>query len=181
MRAAFEFARLLLSLDPFTDPHGALLYLDFLAPKSGMNEFLLKLWDTWVEVDKEEAMGPDDEEMRVRPQYLPGMWFGRAVAMRNLEVNKGDKVGWLRLVSSCCRLGHSLIPPFYYCTRTIRTTRRARERWRKRSWPFPLSYRFSRIRLGSTCPRTHEASHPCGSRRHGSKLTSTHSHRYPTY
>ncbi|KAG8855858.1 hypothetical protein FRB96_006680 [Tulasnella sp. 330] len=89
MRAACEFARLLLSFDPFRDPHGALLHLDFLAPKCGMNDFLLKLWDTWAEVDKEEgAMGPDDEEMRIKPQHLPGMSFGRAVALRSLEVIK---------------------------------------------------------------------------------------------
>ncbi|KAG8982657.1 hypothetical protein FRB93_007927 [Tulasnella sp. JGI-2019a] len=92
MRAACEFARLLLSLDPFRDPHGALLHLDFLAPKCGMSDFLLKLWDTWAEVDREEgAMGPDDEEMRIRPQHLPGMSFGRAVALRSLEVNKDAK------------------------------------------------------------------------------------------
>lgn len=95
MRAACEFARLLLSLDPFRDPHGALLHLDFLAPKCGMNDFLLKLWDTWAEVDREEgAMGPDDEELRIKPQYLPGMSFGRAVALRSLEVIRDAKVRW---------------------------------------------------------------------------------------
>ncbi|KAG8901975.1 hypothetical protein FRC00_003091 [Tulasnella sp. 408] len=57
MRAAFEHARLLYSLNPSEDPHGALLHLDYLAPRSGMNEWLLKLWDTWETVDGEESTG----------------------------------------------------------------------------------------------------------------------------
>ncbi|EJD41319.1 DUF654-domain-containing protein, partial [Auricularia subglabra TFB-10046 SS5] len=46
-RAAFETARFLLTLDPWTDPHGALLHLDFLAPKAGSKEWLLRMWDVW--------------------------------------------------------------------------------------------------------------------------------------
>ena len=41
VRTAFEFARLLYALDPWTDPHGALLHLEFLAIKSGMEEWML--------------------------------------------------------------------------------------------------------------------------------------------
>ncbi|KAJ7916300.1 transcriptional repressor TCF25-domain-containing protein [Mycena leptocephala] len=47
VRTAFEFARLLLSLDPANDPHGALLHLDFLAIKTGMGQWLLDMFDLY--------------------------------------------------------------------------------------------------------------------------------------
>ncbi|KAG8901436.1 hypothetical protein FRB99_005310, partial [Tulasnella sp. 403] len=91
MRTAFEFSRFLLELDPHVDPHGAFLHLDFLAPRSGMNDWLLKLWDIWEDVDMEEALGPDDEPERLNPKYLPGMSFARALALWNKEIDRGDK------------------------------------------------------------------------------------------
>ncbi|KAF9777698.1 transcriptional repressor TCF25-domain-containing protein, partial [Thelephora terrestris] len=44
-RTAFEFAKLLYSLDPWTDPHGSLLHLDGLALKAGMHEWILGVWE----------------------------------------------------------------------------------------------------------------------------------------
>lgn len=92
MRAAFEFARLLLSLDPFGDPHGALLHLDYLAPRCGMNDWIIKLWDTWDTVANEERQSGSSPLAAVNPQFLPGMSYGRAAALWNTENEKGDKV-----------------------------------------------------------------------------------------
>jgi transcription factor 25 len=95
MRTAFEFSRLLLSLDPHADPHGALFYLDYLAPKAGMNEWLVGMWDTWGEVTREIGPpGPDDdyEDARVEVESLPGWMWSRALARWNLERGIGDSV-----------------------------------------------------------------------------------------
>ncbi|KAG8983264.1 hypothetical protein FRB90_006169 [Tulasnella sp. 427] len=90
MRAAFEHARLLYSLSPSEDPHGALLHLDYLAPRSGMNDWILKLLDTWETVDNEESTGHGPP--RLNPKYLPGILYAKALAMWNLENQSGDKL-----------------------------------------------------------------------------------------
>lgn len=90
MRAAFEHARLLYSLNPSEDPHGALLHLDYLAPRSGMNDWLLKFLDTWEKVDSEEPTG--EGAPRLNPKFLPGMAYAKALAMWSLENQTGDKV-----------------------------------------------------------------------------------------
>ena len=95
MRTAFEFSRLLLSLDPHADPHGALLYLDYLAIKAGMNEWLLEMWDTWAIVSREIGPpGPDDDfdDVRVELESLPGWMWSRALAIWNVERAAGDPV-----------------------------------------------------------------------------------------
>lgn len=89
MRAAFEHARLLYSLNPSEDPHGALLHLDYLAPRCGMNDWLIRLWDTWENVDSEEPTGKGVP--RLNPKFLPGMPYAKALAMWNLENQAGDK------------------------------------------------------------------------------------------
>ncbi|KAF8318209.1 DUF654-domain-containing protein, partial [Clavulina sp. PMI_390] len=86
-RAAFEFARLLLSLDPGEDPHGALLYLDYLAVRSGMNQWLLDMWVVWEQLATEERFTPGRADIRL----LPGWSWARALAMRNVEDEKGDR------------------------------------------------------------------------------------------
>lgn len=77
-RTAFEFAKLLYSLDPWTDPHGSLLHLDGLALKAGMHEWLLDVWE-YFETDK------DGLEGRLTPNVLPGWWYTRALAMKIRE------------------------------------------------------------------------------------------------
>ncbi|EJD00754.1 DUF654-domain-containing protein [Fomitiporia mediterranea MF3/22] len=83
-RTAFEFARLLLSLDPYTDPHGALLFLDFLAVRSGMHEWLVSLWDlhnAQAEMDNDIL----DTWNRFNVTILPGWSYARALALRVTE------------------------------------------------------------------------------------------------
>ncbi|PPQ84390.1 hypothetical protein CVT26_007224, partial [Gymnopilus dilepis] len=96
VRTAFEFARLLYSLDPWTDPHGATLHLDFLAVKAGMNEWLLDVYDVFEarragaegrESKEEKGTGPDG---RLNPALLPGWAYARALAMRAREEGKGE-------------------------------------------------------------------------------------------
>ena len=85
-RTAFEFAKLLYSLDPWTDPHGSLLHLDGLAVKAGMHDWILEVWD-FFETD------PDGLASRLTPTALPGWWYTRALAMKIREDTVGSQVG----------------------------------------------------------------------------------------
>ena len=82
-RTAFEFARLLWALDPWTDPHGALLHLEFLASK-GMNEWM-------EEVSQVFESHPKQSEGKMDPTVLPGWTWSRAVVMR-LTIDDPGKV-----------------------------------------------------------------------------------------
>lgn len=89
-RTAFEFARLLLSLDPGSDPHGALLYLDYLAVRSGMSEWLVDMWDAWQTLYDEDPSAFTGPQVDVR--ILPGWLWARALALRTIEEQSGDTV-----------------------------------------------------------------------------------------
>ena len=92
VRTAFEFARLLYSLDPWTDPHGALLHLDYLAIKCGMGQWLLDLWDHF-----DESWQEGQHRNRVNVSVLPGWAYARALALRAREDATKDKVSILGL------------------------------------------------------------------------------------
>ena len=77
-RTAFEFAKLLYSLDPWTDPHGSLLHLDGLAVKAGMHDWILEVWEFF-------ETNPDGFTSRLTPIVLPGWWYTRALAMKIQE------------------------------------------------------------------------------------------------
>ncbi|KLO13821.1 DUF654-domain-containing protein [Schizopora paradoxa] len=77
-RASFEFARLLLSLDPYTDPQGSLLYLDYLSIKAGMHDWLLSFWDVHDKLASDSKL----ELGCFNVTALPGWAFGRALALR---------------------------------------------------------------------------------------------------
>ncbi|GJE99434.1 transcriptional repressor TCF25-domain-containing protein [Phanerochaete sordida] len=85
VRTAFEFARLLLALDPATDPHGALLHLDFLAIKSGMHQWLIDMWDTQCQMSASEWQG------RAHVRALPGWAYARALALFVAEEESKDE------------------------------------------------------------------------------------------
>jgi hypothetical protein len=89
-RTAFEFARLLLSLDPGSDPHGALLYLDYLAVRSGMSEWLVDMWDTWQTLYDEDPNSFTGSRVDIR--ILPGWLWARALALRTIEEQSGHTV-----------------------------------------------------------------------------------------
>jgi hypothetical protein len=82
-RTAMEFGRLLLSLDPSTDPHGALLHLDYLAIKSGNAQWLLDIWDFFA-----AQIGKEDYKGRINVTILPGWAFARALALHGEEEAK---------------------------------------------------------------------------------------------
>ncbi|KAH8082189.1 transcriptional repressor TCF25-domain-containing protein [Filobasidium floriforme] len=69
-QTAFSYAKALLSLDPENDPHGAFLWLDFLAIKSGNLDWIQEIGSAF------------DVE------HLPGINLNRALALRMQE--KGD-------------------------------------------------------------------------------------------
>ena len=89
VRTSFEFARLLFSLDPWTDPHGSLLHLDFLAIKSGMYQWLIDVFDVFAARRKERT---GETGGRMDPSLLPGWSYARALALRSEEVAKKSKV-----------------------------------------------------------------------------------------
>ncbi|KAG5645371.1 hypothetical protein DXG03_006324 [Asterophora parasitica] len=87
VRTGFEFARLLYSLDPWEDPHGALYHLDLLAIKCGMGQWLLDLYDHFA-TQREQRGGILDK--RMDPSLLPGFAYARALALKILEDGKPD-------------------------------------------------------------------------------------------
>ncbi|EIW69934.1 hypothetical protein TREMEDRAFT_38605 [Tremella mesenterica DSM 1558] len=70
---AFNFAKLLFSLDPFGDPHGAAFWLDFLAIKSGNREWLFSMSER------------TDIAAARNFQAYPGMAYAKALALREQE------------------------------------------------------------------------------------------------
>lgn len=77
VRTSFEFAKLLYSLDPWSDPHGALLHLDFLAIKSGMHQWLIDVFSLFAE--------KKGDPRRIVPSVLPGWTYARALALMIAE------------------------------------------------------------------------------------------------
>ena len=112
-RTSFEFARLLYALDPWNDPHGALLHLDFLPFKAHQTDWLLSVWDIFTSWKKQE---PEKLVKRMDPTLLPGWNYSRALALHIKEKGEKSKVRVYLL------LNKSLLT-------SCRTTRRARRRW----------------------------------------------------
>lgn len=81
IRTAFEFARLLYSLEPWTDPHGSLLHLDQLAIKANMAQWLVDVYDTFS-----NRQGTENDA-RLDPSLLPGWRYSHALALHLLETN----------------------------------------------------------------------------------------------
>ncbi|KAI9466649.1 transcriptional repressor TCF25-domain-containing protein, partial [Lactarius psammicola] len=81
-RTAFEFARLLLSLDPWSDPHGAYLHLDFLAIKSGMQSWLLSFSRLFAPVISKTSELEESQFSQMPVIALPGWAYARALALK---------------------------------------------------------------------------------------------------
>jgi Transcriptional repressor TCF25 len=94
VRTAFEFSRLMYSLDPWNDPHGSLLHLDYLSIKSGMHQWLLDVFDVFIE--RRNNLGYE-EDSRLDPTILPGWAYARALAFRMAEDASKTKVA----ISTC--------------------------------------------------------------------------------
>ncbi|KAJ7071728.1 transcriptional repressor TCF25-domain-containing protein [Mycena belliarum] len=105
VRTAFEFARLLLSLDPANDPHGALLHLDFLAVKTGMGQWLLEMFDLY----SARRSRPQTKDARVDPSLLPGWSYSRALALRVNDKLKDSTAGTAALLEAI-RSFPSIVP-----------------------------------------------------------------------
>lgn len=77
---AFNFAKLLFALDPEGDPHGAALWLDFLAVKANQGSWLLQMLEM-RETSRAAALW----------YGYPGMGWARALALRQEEDGRKDK------------------------------------------------------------------------------------------
>lgn len=72
-----------MSLDPWSDPHGAYLHLDFLAIKTGMHSWLLSFYEMFAPmVSKGLGRSPELEEPQSLVCALPGWAYSRALALR---------------------------------------------------------------------------------------------------
>lgn len=96
VRTAFEFARLMYSLDPWGDPHGALLHLDFLSIKANMHQWLLDTYDVFEKRLQTSGALSDSRksqlaDARLNPALLPGWAYSRALALRLSETAVKDK------------------------------------------------------------------------------------------
>lgn len=95
-RTAFEFAKLLLSLDPWSDPHGVYLHLDFLAIKCSMHSWLLSFSEIFSPaVSKTPSHSSEPEEPESGYPLvcaLPGWAYARALAFRAEGDNHASQV-----------------------------------------------------------------------------------------
>ncbi|GAA5855614.1 hypothetical protein JCM8547_001618 [Rhodosporidiobolus lusitaniae] len=73
-RTAFEWAKIGLGIGGDADPVGMMCWLDFLAPKASQNDWFFKLLN---------ALDEAYPDMRV--QNYPGVWFAKALCVRNQE------------------------------------------------------------------------------------------------
>jgi Transcriptional repressor TCF25 len=83
-RTAFEFARLLYSLDPWNDPFGAVFHLDYLSVRTGMHQWLLDVFDHFAGL-RERGI---HHKARLDPSLLPGWVYSRALALRMNKVKR---------------------------------------------------------------------------------------------
>ncbi|KAH6899484.1 cytoplasmic protein [Coprinopsis sp. MPI-PUGE-AT-0042] len=81
VRTAFEFAKLLYSLDPWSDPHGALLHLDHLAVRAGVHQWVIDIHELFASRRASATSKPD---ARIDPSLLPGFTYTKALALRSL-------------------------------------------------------------------------------------------------
>ncbi|KAG8786089.1 hypothetical protein FRC20_008568 [Serendipita sp. 405] len=82
MRTAFEFARLLWALDPWTDPHLALAHLDFLSVKTEQYEWFLETESSWEEATSSKSFAKSLKS-------LPGWVWSKSLVLRGLGTKKG--------------------------------------------------------------------------------------------
>ncbi|KIY63859.1 DUF654-domain-containing protein, partial [Cylindrobasidium torrendii FP15055 ss-10] len=83
LRTAFEFAKLMYSLDPWGDPHGALFHLEYLAIKANMGPWLLDAYKVFSDWRTKDPTGK-----RLNPSVLPGWMYSRALALKNSSKSK---------------------------------------------------------------------------------------------
>ncbi|KAG9309798.1 transcriptional repressor TCF25-domain-containing protein [Chiua virens] len=84
-RTAFEHARLLISLEPLSDPHGVYLHFDYLCVKAGLGDWLLDMWTVY------RSISDSDSGESVDPSVLPGWLYARALILRAKEKGKRDR------------------------------------------------------------------------------------------
>ncbi|KAH7880601.1 transcriptional repressor TCF25-domain-containing protein [Lentinula edodes] len=100
MRTAFEFAKLLYSLDPWGDPHGAVLHLDFLALKAGMSQWLLDVFALFESNFVEKSSTSPQKSLRVDPSVLPGWAYAKALALKLSDKEGGESAGTAALIEA---------------------------------------------------------------------------------
>ncbi|PWN29831.1 DUF654-domain-containing protein [Jaminaea rosea] len=80
-RTALEWSKLLLALEPERDPHGALLWIDFLAVKSSQHQWLV---DDFLPALRKKGKGKEGSNA----DWLGGLAFAEALAVRAMEADE---------------------------------------------------------------------------------------------
>ncbi|EFP79275.2 hypothetical protein PGT21_021791 [Puccinia graminis f. sp. tritici] len=78
-RSSFQTCKFLFSLNPYQDPFGSLLWLDFLAPKANQDEFFIELLDNLAALQNRDPNGG------IYTEAYPGLYYARALCLRAIE------------------------------------------------------------------------------------------------
>ncbi|RKO90241.1 transcriptional repressor TCF25-domain-containing protein, partial [Blyttiomyces helicus] len=100
-RTAFEYAKLLFSLDPVDDPLGTLLSIDFYALKAKEFTWILRAWREW---------NPPDDMLKVHPNWM----YSRALAQWEVESAHGkDHTESSHMLQQAIWIFPSVVPMLY--------------------------------------------------------------------
>ncbi|KAI7938443.1 hypothetical protein MJO28_015363 [Puccinia striiformis f. sp. tritici] len=78
-RSSFQTSKFLFSLNPYQDPFGSLLWLDFLAPKANQDQFFIDFLDNLAGLQDRDPNGG------IYVEAYPGLYYARALCMRAIE------------------------------------------------------------------------------------------------
>ncbi|OAV86853.1 hypothetical protein PTTG_08969 [Puccinia triticina 1-1 BBBD Race 1] len=78
-RSSFQTCKFLFSLNPYQDPFGALLWIDFLAPKASQDQFFLDFLDNLADLQNRDPNGG------IYTEAYPGLYYSRALCLRAIE------------------------------------------------------------------------------------------------
>ncbi|MBW0494959.1 hypothetical protein O181_034674 [Austropuccinia psidii MF-1] len=106
-RTAFETGKLLFALNPYQDPYGALLWLDFLAPKAKQYQYFLDLLSHLADLQNRDLNGG------IYTEAYPGLYYSKALCLRALEETetlRADNPSSFALESAILRFPQVIIP-----------------------------------------------------------------------
>lgn len=86
-RTLFEHCKLLYSLSPFDDPYGAILFLDFTAPKARQYSWFI---DFVEELPKTLSTAVHQDMAHLQVDSFPGLHYAKALSMWHKEEDSKD-------------------------------------------------------------------------------------------
>jgi len=83
-RSSFQTCKFLFSLNPYQDPFGSLLWLDFLAPKANQDQFFIDFLDHLAALQNRDPNGG------IYTEAYPGLYYAKALCLRAIEDKDPD-------------------------------------------------------------------------------------------